>query len=71
MYIFPPGQDLKVDPGQPESLQRPEAVEGWFYLWRHTGNQMYRDWAWDVFQAWIKNGQVIQASPTAWVGGTG
>ncbi|KAK9851563.1 hypothetical protein WJX84_007256 [Apatococcus fuscideae] len=57
MYIFPPGQDLKVDPGQPESLQRPEAVEGWFYLWRHTGNQMYRDWAWDVFQAWIKNGQ--------------
>ena len=57
-YYFPPGEDLKVDPAMPQSLQRPEAVEGWFYLWRQTGNQKYRDWAWGVFQAWVKNGQV-------------
>ncbi|KAK9828189.1 hypothetical protein WJX74_002358 [Apatococcus lobatus] len=74
LYYFPPGEDLKVDPAMAQSLQRPEAVEGWFYLWRQTGNQKYRDWAWDVFQAWVKHGQtsagfsgikdVTQSSPS-------
>ena len=29
-------------------ILRPEAIETWFYLWRSTHNQMYRDWAWDA-----------------------
>lgn len=30
---------------------RPETVESYFYLWRITHQQNYRDWAWDVVQA--------------------
>ncbi|CAF1569661.1 unnamed protein product [Adineta ricciae] len=29
-------------------ILRPEAIEGWFYLWRSTHDQIYRDWAWDA-----------------------
>lgn len=32
-------------------IQRPEVIEGWFYLWRLTGKTMYRDWVWDAVQA--------------------
>ncbi|XP_066952404.1 mannosyl-oligosaccharide alpha-1,2-mannosidase IA-like [Macrobrachium rosenbergii] len=30
---------------------RPEAIETWFYLWRLTKDQKYRDWAWDAAMA--------------------
>ncbi|EMD88229.1 glycoside hydrolase family 47 protein [Bipolaris maydis ATCC 48331] len=30
---------------------RPEYVESIFYAWRITGEQRYRDWAWDAFSA--------------------
>lgn len=30
---------------------RPETVESLFILWRVTGDQQYRDWAWTIFQA--------------------
>ncbi|TKR93779.1 hypothetical protein L596_008176 [Steinernema carpocapsae] len=29
-------------------ILRPEVVEGWFYMWRITKNQKYRDWCWDA-----------------------
>ncbi|RWS25474.1 alpha 1:2 mannosidase precursor-like protein [Leptotrombidium deliense] len=29
-------------------ILRPEVVESYFYLWRTTREQKYRDWAWDV-----------------------
>ncbi|KAF2836109.1 glycoside hydrolase family 47 protein [Patellaria atrata CBS 101060] len=32
-------------------LLRPEYVESLFYGWRITGEQRYRDWAWEAFQA--------------------
>ncbi|KAF9630591.1 Glycoside hydrolase family 47 [Lasiodiplodia theobromae] len=33
---------------------RPEYVESLFYAWRITGEQRYRDWAWDAFVAFEK-----------------
>lgn len=36
------------------NLQRPETVESLFYMWRITGDEMYRKWGWEMFQAWIK-----------------
>ncbi|KAF2002197.1 glycoside hydrolase family 47 protein [Amniculicola lignicola CBS 123094] len=30
---------------------RPEYLESLFYAWRITGEQRYRDWAWEAFQA--------------------
>lgn len=37
---------------------RPETVESLFYLWRFTGNTMYQDWGWDIFQAFEKNSRL-------------
>lgn len=31
-------------------ILRPETVESYFYLWRTTHDQKYRDWAWDMVQ---------------------
>ncbi|KAH6633514.1 glycoside hydrolase [Boeremia exigua] len=30
---------------------RPEVVEGYYYAWRATGDERYREWAWDAFVA--------------------
>jgi mannosyl-oligosaccharide alpha-1,2-mannosidase len=35
--------------GQPHYLQRPEALESMFYLWRATHDVKYRKMAWDIF----------------------
>ena len=32
-------------------ILRPEVVEAYFYLWRLTKEQKYRDWAWEAAQA--------------------
>lgn len=29
---------------------RPEAVEAFFYMYRHTKDEKYRDWGWEVFE---------------------
>ena len=31
-------------------ILRPEVVESWFYMWRLTGEQKYRDWVWAAAQ---------------------
>jgi mannosyl-oligosaccharide alpha-1,2-mannosidase len=35
----------------PKYVLRPEAVESIFYMWRVTGDERYKDVAWDMFQA--------------------
>eukprot|EP00029_Vermamoeba_vermiformis_P005380 TRINITY_DN1853_c0_g1_i1.p1 TRINITY_DN1853_c0_g1~~TRINITY_DN1853_c0_g1_i1.p1 ORF type:complete len:617 (+),score=182.80 TRINITY_DN1853_c0_g1_i1:23-1873(+) len=32
-------------------IMRPETVETLFYMWRFTGEQKYRDWGWEIFEA--------------------
>jgi mannosyl-oligosaccharide alpha-1,2-mannosidase len=36
-------------------ILRPEVVESYFYLWRTTKQEKYRDWAWDFVQALEKH----------------
>ena len=36
-------------------ILRPEVVESYFYLWRMTKDEKYRDWAWDAVEALEKN----------------
>lgn len=31
-------------------LLRPETVESIFYMYRLTGNPLYQDWAWEIFE---------------------
>jgi mannosyl-oligosaccharide alpha-1,2-mannosidase len=41
--------------GQRQNIQRPEAIESLFYLYRKTGDSAYRDWAWEIFQSMEKH----------------
>lgn len=38
-------------PNEKHYILRPETVETYFYLWRLTHDQKYRDWAWEATQA--------------------
>jgi len=38
----------EVDTG---NVLRPETVESLYYMWRLTGEQRYREWGWEIFQA--------------------
>lgn len=48
-YIFRASEDMMV--GTSWNILRPETVESLMYLWRKTGDQMYREWGWNIFQA--------------------
>ena len=41
----------RMSPIDPKSIQRPETVESLFYLFRRTGQERYRTWAWEIFEA--------------------
>lgn len=57
---------------------RPEYVESLFYAWRVTGQQRYREWAWDAFSSmekWCKApygyaqlADVYRVKPEEWKG---
>ena len=40
------------------SILRPETVESYFYLWRITKDQKYRDWGWTFFEQLEKHAKV-------------
>ncbi|KAL3528500.1 hypothetical protein ACH5RR_007822 [Cinchona calisaya] len=55
-YFFSEGQDMSV--GTSWNILRPETVESLFYLWRLTGNETYREWGWNIFEAFEKNSHI-------------
>ena len=44
--------------GAVNNVQRPEALEALFMLWRVTRKPMYREWAWSIFQAFDRESKV-------------
>lgn len=40
--------------GDAHNLQRPETIESVFYMWRITGDEKYRHWGWEMFEAFVK-----------------
>ena len=52
-FSFPNNNDLT--PTDRYYILRPEVIESYFYLWRMTKDQKYRDWAWDAVEAIEKN----------------
>ncbi|KXZ54812.1 hypothetical protein GPECTOR_4g883 [Gonium pectorale] len=57
----------RMTPRSRESFLRPEVTESLFYLWRATGDPIYREWGWNMFRAydrWCRVGtggfQVLQ-----------
>ena len=47
-------QDYIIKANDHHNLQRPETVETLFYMWRITGNVMYREWGWEMFESFVK-----------------
>lgn len=47
--------DYVIKSADRHNLQRPETVESLFYMWRITGETRYREWGWQMFQAFVKH----------------
>ncbi|KAH7073001.1 glycoside hydrolase [Paraphoma chrysanthemicola] len=47
--------DFNIKPADAHNLQRPETVESLFYMWRITGDDIYREWGWEMFEAFVKH----------------
>lgn len=48
-------KDYIVKPLDSHNLQRPETVESLFVMWRITGDPIYREWGWKIFQAFERH----------------
>lgn len=47
-------EDYVFKAGDMHNLQRPETVESLFYMWRITGEEVYRQVGWEMFQAFVQ-----------------
>ncbi|KAH8676749.1 glycoside hydrolase [Tricladium varicosporioides] len=47
-------KDFIIKPADNHNLQRPETAESLFYMWRITGDEIYREWGWEMFKAFLK-----------------
>jgi hypothetical protein len=47
--------DFNIKPADSHNLQRPETVESLLYMWRITGDEIYREWGWEMFEAFVKH----------------
>ncbi|OAL53336.1 seven-hairpin glycosidase [Pyrenochaeta sp. DS3sAY3a] len=47
--------DFQIKPADAHNLQRPETVESLLYMWRITGDDIYREWGWDMFEAFVNH----------------
>uniref|UniRef100_A0A1I7YDZ0 Alpha-1,2-Mannosidase n=1 Tax=Steinernema glaseri TaxID=37863 RepID=A0A1I7YDZ0_9BILA len=58
MFYFDQMQEATTNGGDHGYIQRPEVIEGWFYLWRLTKNKMYKEWVWNAMMAIEKHCKV-------------
>jgi hypothetical protein len=47
-------KDFVIKPADVHNLQRPETIETLFYMWRITGDEVYREWGWEMFKSFLK-----------------
>ena len=47
--------DITIKPRDAHNLQRPETVESLFIMWRLTKDKIYREWGWNIFEAFMKH----------------
>ena len=53
-------KDYDIHPYDVHNLQRPETVESLFYMYRITGDELYREWGWEMFQSFVKHTKVVE-----------
>merc|ERR1711920_165173 len=56
--FFEPDGRLNIKTADAHNLLRPETVESLFYLYRLTGDKMYQDWGWKIFNAFEQHAKV-------------
>eukprot|EP00752_Nemacystus_decipiens_P015936 g14242.t1 len=54
MVNFEKGRDMVVPPKTAYNILRPETAEALFVLHQITGDPIYREWSWEIFQAFEK-----------------
>ncbi|KUJ22367.1 family 47 glycosyl hydrolase [Mollisia scopiformis] len=47
-------RDFNIKSNDKHNLQRPETVESLFYMWRITGDEIYREWGWEMFKSFVE-----------------
>lgn len=52
--------DIDIHAMDRHNLQRPETVESLFYMYRITGDDIYREWGWQMFKSFVKHTAVIE-----------
>ena len=53
-------KDFIIKTTDNHNLQRPETVESLFYMWRITGDVMYREWGWEMFKSFMEYSAVSE-----------
>src|SRR5690606_25751484 len=48
-------RDIIIKPQDAHNLQRPETVESLFIMYRITGEEIYREWGWQIFESFRKH----------------
>ncbi|TGO90344.1 hypothetical protein BPOR_0068g00110 [Botrytis porri] len=48
-------KDFIIKNNDNHNLQRPETIETLFYMWRITGEEMYREWGWEMFRSFMNH----------------
>jgi Glycosyl hydrolase family 47 len=51
-----------------DDFLRPEAIETLFYLWRASGDPIYREWGWNMFRAFERWGRLDSGGYTTFAG---
>ncbi|KAK9452666.1 glycoside hydrolase [Dipodascopsis uninucleata] len=54
--------DIKIKAMDAHNLQRPETVESLFIMWRITKDPIYREWGWQIFEAFYKYARLEDGS---------
>jgi mannosyl-oligosaccharide alpha-1,2-mannosidase len=50
--------DFYVKPADAHNLLRPETVESLYYLHQITGDSIYQEWGWEIFESFMKHTKV-------------
>ncbi|KAF8543559.1 glycoside hydrolase [Trichophaea hybrida] len=58
-------KDIIIKPRDAHNLQRPETVESLFVMWRLTGDEIYREWGWKIFESFVKHAKVPEGGYTS------
>lgn len=53
-------KDISIHAQDKHNLQRPETAESLLYMYRITGDEVYRHWGWEMFKSFIKRTAVVE-----------